>query len=157
MIKFFLICRSKHWPARIKKIDNIIKKILIYEKDLNFKKRFNYNCNIILTDNQLIKKMNFKFRKKNKPTDVLTFVSEINLQKRKKSKICDIFFSAETILNDANNNGISFYNHLTHLFIHSFLHINGHLHNKIKEYNEMSKIEIKILNKIGISNPYLKK
>ena len=65
MIKFTVICKSKHWPARVKKITSIIKKILKFKKDLNFKQTITYNCNIILTDNKLIKKMNYKFRKKN--------------------------------------------------------------------------------------------
>ena len=52
-------------------------------------------------------------------------------------------------------NNINFYSHLTHLIIHSFLHINGYVHDKIKDFNKMKKIEIKVLNKIGIDNPYL--
>ena len=64
MINYTIICKSKHWPARVKKITSIIKKILKFKKDLNFKQTINYNCNIILTDNKLIKKMNYKFRKK---------------------------------------------------------------------------------------------
>ena len=59
------------------------------------------------------------------------------------------------ITKNAKNNNISFYNHLTHLFIHSFLHINGYMHNKVKDFHKMKKIEIKVLNKIGISNPYI--
>ena len=36
----------------------------------------------------------------------------------------------------------------------SFLHINNYIHDKIKDYLEMKKIEIKVLKKIGIDNPY---
>ena len=53
------------------------------------------------------------------------------------------------------NNGINFYDHLTHLLIHSFLHINGFLHDKTIDYNRMKKVEIKLLNKLKIVNPYL--
>ena len=154
MIKHFLICKSKHWPARLKKVDNIIKNINNYKKELNFNKAMDYYCNIILTNDESIKKMNFKYLKKNKATDILTFVSDINI-KNKKQKICDIFLSAEIIARDAKKNNINFYSHLTHLLIHSFLHINGYVHDKIIDFNKMKKIEIKILNKIGIDNPYL--
>ena len=34
MIKFTVICKSKHWPARVKKISSIVKKILKFKKDL---------------------------------------------------------------------------------------------------------------------------
>jgi probable rRNA maturation factor len=99
--------------------------------------------------------MNYKFRKQKKSTDVLTFVSELNIKKKYKAKICNIFLSAETIKRDAHINKINFYTHLTHLLIHSFLHINGFTHKKKQDYDKMKNIEIKILKKLGISNPYL--
>ena len=155
MIKYFLICKSKHWPARLKKVDDLVKNINNFKNDLNFNKAIDYYCNIILTNDELLKKINFKFLKKKKTTDVLTFVSEFNFRKNKKQKICDIFLSAEIIARAAKKNNINFYSHLTHLLIHSFLHINGYVHEKIIDFNKMKKIEIKILNKIGIDNPYL--
>ena len=155
MIKFNIICKSKHWPARVKKITSIIKKILKFRKDLKFRQAITYNCNIILTDNSLIKKINYKFRKKKQPTDVLTFISEIRKKNIKKFKICDIFISAEIIKKDAKRNNTTFYDHFTHILIHSFLHINGYAHNKINDFKVMQKMEIKLLNKIGIPNPYL--
>ena len=134
MIKYSIICKSKHWPARIKKINLIVKKIMTLKKDLGFKINFDYDCNIILSDNQFIKKINYKFRKKQKITDVLTFISEINFKKRKKNKICDILLAAEIIKKDAQTNKITFYEHLTHLIIHSILHLNGFTHSKIKNF-----------------------
>ena len=156
MIKFIVICKSKHWPARVKKITSIIKKILKFKKDLKFKQAFNYNCNIILADNNLIKKINYKFRKKKQPTDVLTFVSEIRKKNVKKFKICDIFISAEIIKKDAKRNNTTFYDHLTHILIHSFLHINGFNHIKNKDYYQMNKKEVLILKKLGIINAAFK-
>ena len=155
MISCSLICKSKHWPVRLIKIEAILKNVLKFQKDLNFKKTINYDCNLILANNLLIKKMNYKYRNNNKATDVLTFISLVDLKKKKKQKICDIFLSAEMITKEAKNNKVSFYNHLTHLFIHSFLHINGYVHDKVEDFNRMKKIEIKVLKKIGISNPYL--
>lgn len=155
MINFSILCQSKHWPPRSKKINLLVKRVLNFQKDLNFKKNIDYNCNIILTNNKFIKKINSKYLKKNKGTDVLTFVSQINIKKNKIKKVCDIFFSAEIIKKDADNNDINFYDHMTHLCIHSFLHINGFMHYKLDDFKRMKKIEIKILKKIGISNPYI--
>ena len=154
MIKSSISCKSKHWPARLKKINYILIKIMSFKKELGFKLNINYNCNIVLSDNNLIKKMNYKFRNIKKNTDVLTFVSEINFKKKPKIKVCDIILAAETIKKDAELNKINFYSHLTHLLIHSFLHINGFTHKKIKDFNTMKKIEIKILKKLEITNPY---
>ena len=154
MINTLLICKSKHWPARLKKIAFLLKQIIKYKKDLKFNDNINYDCNIILTNNKLIKTMNRKFRNNDSSTDVLTFVSEINHQKIKNQKICDIFLSAETLKKDAKYNGVDFYNHLTHLIIHSCLHINGYDHKLDEDFNKMTAIEIKVLNKLGIENPY---
>jgi probable rRNA maturation factor len=155
MITFSLISESKHWPARIKRITGLVNKILFYKRALKFDNKINYHCNIILTNNKMIKKINFKFRKKNYSTDVLTFVSQLDIVKRKKKKICDIFLSAEIIKKDSKINKIDFYSHLTHLLIHSFLHINGFDHKNKIAFNKMKNLEINILNKLKINNPYL--
>ena len=156
MIKFTVICKSNHWPARVKKITSIIKKILKFKKDLKFRQAITYNCNIILADNNLIKKINYKFRKKKQPTDVLTFVSNISMKNIQKFKICDIFISADIIKKDAKRNNATFYDHFTHILIHSFLHINGFNHIKNKDYYQMNQKEVLILKKLGIINSAFK-
>ena len=155
MIKYSFTCKSNQWPPRLKKIDMLLKKIIKLKDDLHFKKNIDYDCNLILTNDKLIKKMNLQFRKINKSTDVLTFVSNVNINMKKPRKICDIFLSAETILKDSKINEINFYDHLTHIIVHSFLHINGFVHKKINDFVQMKKEEIKILKKLSISNPYL--
>ena len=102
-----------------------------------------------------MKKLNLKFKKIKKTTDVLTFVSIFKNTSYNKTKYCDIFFSAETIKLDSKKNKINFYDHFTHLLVHSFLHINGYMHKKVKDFIKMQKTEIEILNKIGLQNPYL--
>ena len=154
MINYSLISKSQHWPARVKKIKSLLDSILKNKKILKFNKSLNYNLNIVLSNDKLLKKMNYKYRKKNKATDVLTFVSEVNFNKNNDLKVCDIFVSAETLKKDAKLNNINFYNHLAHILVHSFLHINGYVHNKIKDFNKMKKIEIQVLAKIEIANPY---
>ena len=155
MINYSLICQSKHWPPRLNKIKLMVQNILKFQKELKFQNNIDYNCNLILTDDKLMKKINYKFRNNQNSTDVLTFVSEIKVNKRKREKICDIFLSANIITLDAKNNQVNFYNHLSHLIIHSFLHINGYLHDRVYDFNKMKKIEITTLNKLGISDPYL--
>ncbi|SVD28302.1 uncharacterized protein METZ01_LOCUS381156, partial [marine metagenome] len=46
-----MICKSKHWTVKLIKVDALLKNILKFQKDLNFKKTIDYNCNLILTDN----------------------------------------------------------------------------------------------------------
>ena len=154
MINYTIFSTTYRWAKRVRKIEDIIYQVLIYKKDLRFINNINYYCDFTLANDKFIKQLNQKYRKTNKSTDVLTFVSKLNMKNKKEDRYCDVVFSIETILNDAKKNNTNFYNHLTHLIIHSFLHINDLLHNNIKDYLIMKNIEISILKKLGIENPY---
>ena len=153
-INHTIIIKSNQWPRRLVKVKKIIKRIFRYKKLLKFNCRLNYYCNIVLMNDFLIRKFNKLYKKKNKTTDVLTFISKI----KKNSVIekhCDIMISSETTFNDAKENNINFYDHFAHLVIHSILHINGYSHNNSINFLTMKNKEIKILSKLGIINPYL--
>ena len=154
MINYTISSTTNRWAKRVRKIDYIINQVLVYKKDLKFVNNINYYCDFTLANDIFVKNLNQKFRKVNKPTDVLTFVSKLNMKNKKEDRHCDVVFSIETILNDAKKNNVNFYNHLTHLIIHSFLHINDFLHNNIKDYLIMKNTEINVLKKLGIANPY---
>ena len=155
MIYCNIFSKNKHWPRRVEKIDKIINQVLTFKSELKFINKINYHCNFILAHDTFIKNLSYKFKKINKSTDVLTFVTKFNFKNKKEEKHCDIIFSFETILKDAKKNNVDFYEHLTHLIIHSFLHINDYVHKKIKDYILMKNIEINILKKLGIKDPYL--
>ena len=149
-----IVIKSNHWPRRLVKVRKIIKRIFRYKTLLEFNHISNYYCNIVLMNDLLIRKFNKLYNRQNKSTDVLTFISKI----KKNSVIekhCDIMISSETALNDAKESNKNFYDHFAHLVIHSILHINGYSHNNNVNYSIMKNKEIKILNKLGISNPYL--
>jgi len=46
--------------------------------------------------------------------------------------------------------------HVAHLIVHGVLHASGYDHNNLIEANKMEQLEINILKKFRISNPYLK-
>ena len=153
-IKTNFFCKSKQWSRRMNKIKSIVSEVLSVN-DCGFNKNYSYFLNLIFVDNKKIKTINKIYSNKNKPTDVLTFVTFFNNKKLKKEAYCDIFFSAEMIKKDAKKNLINFYDHLTHLIIHCFLHINGYDHKLNSDFIKMKKIEKKILNVLGIKDPYL--
>ena len=145
---------SKKWPRRVPKIKKItyltINKMIEY-----FDKNYSYSINLILSDKSRVKKLNKKFKHKYHDTDVLTFVTKISNKDLGKKFYCDIFFSIDTIEKFINKNNVILYDHFSHLLVHSLLHINGFNHEKINQYNIMKKEEIKLLESIGIKNPYL--
>ena len=144
---------SKKWPRRLPKIKKLSFKTI---KIMNnyFKKNHIFFLNLIFSDKEKMIKLNKKYKNKYKDTDVLTFVSKISNKELGKILYCDIFFSIDTIESFIKKNKVTIYNHLNHLLIHSILHINGYDHKNSSEFNKMKNEEIKLLRKIGISNPY---
>jgi len=147
-------CKSNHWSKRMSKIKELVNKV-IKINDLGFKKKYIYCLNLVFVNDKIIKNINKMYRKKNKATDVLTFVKFLKNNKNENEAYCDIFFSAETIKKDAKNNFINFYDHITHLIIHCFLHVHGYDHKKNSDFVKMKKLEEKILMKFNIKSPYV--
>ena len=153
-IKTNFYCKSKYWSRRMNKIRSTVNKIL-FLNEIGFKKKNLYFLNLIFVEDKKIKQLNKMYRKINKATDVLTFISKSKNNKMNDEVYCDIFFSAETIKKDSKRNLINFYDHLTHLIIHCFLHVNGYDHKINTDFLKMKNLEKKILNKLNIQDPYL--
>jgi len=154
--------KSKKWLA-IKNIEKFIVEIcesLIPLTELNkhLKKKSNrLELSVCLSSDAQIKKINHEFRNKNKATNVLSFpFLDFKLNKNLGPNIFlgDIVLAFETINKEAVLAKKNFHDHLTHLVLHSLLHLIGHDHEKIADAKIMEDLEIKILKKIGIKNPY---
>jgi len=103
---------------------------------------------IVLADNAFIQTLNNQYRGKNKPTNVLSF-------RNADAPLGDIILAYDTIEREAEEQQKTFRNHAAHLIIHGMLHLQGHDHENPKDAGKMEALEIKILEKLGISNPYL--
>ena len=140
--------------------ENQIKKIVkksISEvlKEMNLKKK--YYVSVLLTNDVGIKKINKKYRKINKSTNVLSFPqNEERFINKKTSKIIlgDIVISLEKIIKESKIQNKLSSDHLTHMVIHSLLHLLGFNHKKLKDFKIMKKKEIYVLSKFSISSPY---
>ena len=100
-----------------------------------------------------IKDLNYKFRKKDSETNVLSFPveSSIGIQ----SACCgEVIICYEVLNNEAKESSKNITNHFKHLLIHSLLHLLGYEHDKENDAILMESEEIKFLSKIGISDPY---
>ena len=125
-------------------------------KEMDFKKK--YYLSVLLTNDNGIKKINKKYRKINKPTNVLSFPqSDERLITKNRFKIIlgDIVISLEKIVKESKLQNKEPSDHLTHMVIHSLLHLLGFNHEKSKDFKIMKKKEINILSKLSISSPYV--
>lgn len=170
------ISRSTKWTGAIDNIGGKIEEIcqsivpLTPIKPLLEDKSITAELNVFLVSNNQIQKFNNEFRKKNTPTNILSFpmfdFSKINdglhgsldifavLGDFKELILGDIVIAFETVNIESIRQNKTFFNHLTHLIIHSILHLLGYDHEKDKQAEFMENMEIEILKKLGISNPY---
>ena len=121
------------------------------------KNQEDYYLSIFLTNNYDIKKLNNKFRKINKPTNVLSFVQDEKFCMRGSKQVVllgDIVISLEKIRTEAKDLGKKFSDHFTHMCIHGLLHLFGYNHKKDSETKIMQEKEILILKQLSIPSPY---
>ena len=152
MINVNVEVNKKSWHKKIRNPKRYFdKKINKIYKSFKFFKGKNITFTVLLTSSSYIKKLNKKFRKKNKSTDVLSFpfLSTKNLKyiKKKNFYIGDIAISYE-IINLRSKRNI-FYLEFDKVWVHGFLHLLGYNHVKNKDYFKMNKIEKKILGLIS--------
>jgi len=151
MINVNVEVNSKSWLKKIKNpkkyLNQKLKKI---PKIIRFFNNKNITFTILLTNSLNMKKLNKKFRKRNKSTDVLSFPSfsskNLKTAKGKKIYIGDIAASYEIIYSRSKEK--NFLLEFDKVWIHGLLHLIGYDHIKNQDYNKMSKIEKRILNSI---------
>ncbi len=162
-------CKSKKWDE-IKSVEKWIKntcKKIIPLTDLKkiLTTNFTLEMSVSLVSDAQIKKINSEFRGKNKATNILSFsnldenfIREFGLKKAVGSSkyllLGDIVISYETVKKESLAQKKKFDDHLTHLILHSILHLIGFDHEDEKMAEEMEKMEIKILKHFKILNPY---
>lgn len=110
---------------------------------------------VVLAGDKTLQSLNNEWRKKDKPTNVLSFPSkDISVGETADIMLGDIVISLETTAREATLENKTFEDHLSHLVVHGFLHLFGYDHETDKEANQMESLEARILNELGIDNPY---
>ena len=109
---------------------------------------------VIFTDDAHIRRLNRRFRKKDKPTNVLSFPAGPPVGGRFGPLLGDIVLASETIAREAEAQGLTIGDHLAHLVVHGFLHLVGHDHVEDADAAAMEKLETAILVTLGVADPY---
>lgn len=108
---------------------------------------------LFLCDDEDMRAMNNLYRGFDKATNVLSFpagdmlADEIN--------IGDIAIASEAVIREASEAGIAESDHLLHLFTHGVLHLLGYDHEDDAKAAEMEGMEIELLDRMKVANPYL--
>jgi probable rRNA maturation factor len=144
MISVNVVTDNIFWNKKIKKIDFFFNKLLkLFPKKYKFIKK-KVSLTVLLSHDKSIKKLNKKFRKKNKTTDVLSFPAEKKLNIKKNTYLGDIIISYQFMNKPKSLTDLDFKKKIIKTFIHGFLHLLGHDHIKLKDFKKMFKEEEKI-------------
>ena len=147
MININILIQDSKWKNYLKPEIYFKKKQKKINK-LGFFKRKNLEITINLSSTKEVRKLNNKFRGKNKSTDVLAFPflnNNSNLIKNKKKKyLGDIIINLSKI--KFKDNKLSFLNELDKLWIHGLLHLCGYKHKKQVDYEKMLRKDYIYLN-----------
>ena len=144
MINVEVVSDNKHWKKKLKKNSTFFNKLVkFFPKKYQFKNK-KVSLTLLLSNNKNIKKLNKKFRNKNKITDVLSF--PLKIKSKNKLYVGDIAISFE-IINKRSKS--SFFDlEFDKMWIHGYLHLIGYDHKNLNDYKKMLRKEKTILNYI---------
>ena len=98
--------------------------------------------------------LNQHYRQKEGPTNVLSFPFDLP-DEIENDHLGDLVLCAPVIRREASEQGKSVMHHWSHMLIHGVLHLLGYDHLNDEEAEEMEGIEVGLLSRLAVSNPYL--
>ncbi len=98
---------------------------------------------VVLTDDRTIQRLNARDRRKNKPTNVLTYETPP-----------EILLALGVVRREAAAAARPVANHLAHLIIHGALHLAGFDHHQAGDARRMEAEEARLLGRLHIPNPW---
>jgi len=104
-----------------------------------------------------MKKINQQYKKKNKPTNVLSFQGYKYSQEtgEEMEHLGDLLLCPDYIDKEARMNHLNIDKHWAHMIVHGVLHLLGYDHEVESEALIMEAKEINILSKLGYFDPYI--
>lgn len=103
---------------------------------------------LLLTTDARIKSLNHDFRGLNKPTNVLSFPAEAG------EYLGDVAIAYGVTAKESKASGKTLSDHAVHLAVHGVLHLLGYDHVTAKKAKVMEPLEVAILERLKIADPY---
>ena len=153
-MKWEVSVRNEHRTIKVsaKKINALMQKILDAIAERGLPEQFSHVSILFVSDSK-IHKLNRDYRKKDKPTDVLSFPQVKNFKEKIISpSLGDLVISLDTTKRQAKEFGVTFKQELARLLVHGSLHLAGYDHEKVpaREAQKMRRVEVQILTALQI-------
>ncbi|CAI3802614.1 rRNA maturation RNase YbeY [Rheinheimera sp. MM224] len=108
-----------------------------------------------IVDEEESQQLNFDYREKDKPTNVLSFPFELPPGVEELPLLGDLVICAQVVAAEAQEQGKELHHHWAHMVVHGCLHLLGFDHINDEDAEQMEAEEILILQQLGIKNPYI--
>jgi probable rRNA maturation factor len=107
------------------------------------------------TSDEEVRALNAAWRRKDKPTNVLSFPMAEPGELARTPMLGDIVLASGVCAAEAADKGVSIETHAAHLVVHGMLHLLGYDHETSEaDADEMEEIERRALASLGIADPY---
>ncbi|HEY5776452.1 MAG TPA: rRNA maturation RNase YbeY [Xanthomonadales bacterium] len=117
-----------------------------------------YTLTIRIVDEPEAQRFNREYRNRDYATNVLSFPAELPEglpEEVRQSQLGDLLICAPVLVREALEQNRPETDHWAHLTIHGLLHLLGYDHEQPDEAVVMESVEIEILEKLGIPDPYV--
>ena len=108
---------------------------------------------LVIVDEAVMQTLNRDYRQADKTTNVLSFAANIG-EIDGITHLGDIIVCAPVISAEAQQQSKNITAHWAHMLIHGMLHLQNYDHGNDEDAQAMESIEIELLAKLNISNPY---
>ena len=111
---------------------------------------------VALSDDAQVAELNKSYLGKAAPTNVLSFPAgpTIPIDENEARFLGDVVLAFETLQREAGALGLPVEHHMQHLVVHGLLHLLGYDHGTDVEAQAMEDLEVRILKRLGIADPY---
>lgn len=130
---------------------------------LSYQQLNNKEITVRIVDDAEIQQLNQQYRGKDQPTNVLSFPFElpelvlpdgVHLDESISNFLGDIVICAQVVKRESKEQNKIIGHHWAHMLIHGTLHLLGYDHIREQDAEAMEGIEIAILQKLAIDDPY---
>jgi len=149
--------RLRGLRPRLEKTAQVVMKRLAGERN---PLTLNAEATLLVASNGIVRRLNREFRKRDKPTNVLSFPHLTRKELDKKFKgiepayLGDIAIAFDYTADEARRENKKLEHHMTHLLIHGLLHLFGYDHRTTCDATRMERLERKLMAELGLPNPY---
>ena len=141
------------WSTAIADVVDVCQRAAAAALAQNNRAAADIEISVLLCDDDTVSRLNSEYRGRAEPTNVLSFPTGC-ADAGPETHLGDVAIAFETVVAEAASSHLAIVDHLTHLVVHGVLHLLGYDHQSTREAEKMEALEVEILDRLGVADPY---